>query len=73
MKEGITASVEQYISSYEEEIRKMDSKRPLPGWNYCGFFFLKESLAFTYERAQMFEEALIQYDELEALYLGMFL
>jgi trafficking protein particle complex subunit 10 len=41
LKETIAATVEQYISTYEDEIRKIDSKRLLPGWSYCGFFFLK--------------------------------
>jgi hypothetical protein len=41
MKEGVVSSIDQYITSYEEEIRKMDSRRLQPGWNYYGFFFLK--------------------------------
>jgi len=39
------------------------------------FFCVKEGLAFIYETFQMYEEALMQYDELEALfsaYEGMF-
>ena len=43
MKEGVVSSIDQYITSYEEEIRKMDSRRLQPGWNYYGFFFLKVS------------------------------
>lgn len=68
MKEGIISSAEQYLTIYEEEIRKMDSRRFLPGWSYLDFFFLKESLALIYERAQLYEDALMQYLELEVLF-----
>lgn len=31
----------KYVNNYEEEIRKMDSKRREQGWNYCHFFLIK--------------------------------
>ncbi|EGC37898.1 hypothetical protein DICPUDRAFT_86772 [Dictyostelium purpureum] len=68
MKEGIIASAEQYLTTYEDEIRKMDAKRNLPGWSYQNFFFIKEGLALIYERAQLYEDALMQYFELEVLF-----
>eukprot|EP01133_Synstelium_polycarpum_P015260 gene15260-18066_t len=68
MKEGIISSAEQYLTSYEEEIRRLDAKRTLPGWSYLSFFFLKESLALIYERAHLYEDALLQYFELEVLF-----
>ncbi|KYR02113.1 trappc10-1 [Tieghemostelium lacteum] len=68
MKEGIISSAEQYLTCYEDEIRKLDAKRILPGWSFLNFFFVKESLAFIYERAQLYEDALMQYYELEVLF-----
>lgn len=38
----------------------------MPGWNFCTFFILKESLATSFEGVNLFEDALLQYDELEA-------
>lgn len=68
MKEGIISSAEQYLTTYEDEIRKMDAKRTTPGWSYQNFFFIKEGLALIYERAQLYEDALMQYFELEVLF-----
>eukprot|EP01112_Ceratiomyxa_fruticulosa_P000641 TRINITY_DN1057_c0_g4_i1.p1 TRINITY_DN1057_c0_g4~~TRINITY_DN1057_c0_g4_i1.p1 ORF type:complete len:1237 (+),score=216.75 TRINITY_DN1057_c0_g4_i1:464-4174(+) len=70
MKEGISATVEQYISAYDEEIRKVEARRTnaQQGWSYSNYFFLRESLAFVLERAHMFDDALYQYFELEKMY-----
>lgn len=41
LKESLINGFEQIINNYEDEIRKVDSRRLLPGWNYCNFFLLK--------------------------------
>ncbi|KAF9291883.1 hypothetical protein BGZ68_001437 [Mortierella alpina] len=66
MKEGIVASFDQNVLTFEEDIRRLDSQRQMPGWNYCTFFILKEGLTNAYEMMNLHEEALRQYDELEA-------
>ncbi|KAG5519905.1 hypothetical protein PMAC_000182 [Pneumocystis sp. 'macacae'] len=66
MKEGILTSFNNRIAQYEEDIKKMDSQRTLPGWNYCTFFILKEGLAQSFEHMSLIEDSLIQYDELES-------
>ncbi|KAG0056417.1 hypothetical protein BGZ83_005132 [Gryganskiella cystojenkinii] len=66
MKEGIVSSFDQNVLTFEEDIRRLDSQRQMPGWNYCTFFILKESLTNAYEMMNLHEEALRQYDELEA-------
>ncbi|CAI2180057.1 6002_t:CDS:2 [Funneliformis geosporum] len=66
IKEGILCSFDQHVITYEEEIKKFDSQRSIVGWNYCRSFILKERLALTFEIMNLFEEALVQYDELEA-------
>ncbi|KAK9718790.1 hypothetical protein K7432_005264 [Basidiobolus ranarum] len=66
VKDGIITSFEYHVAQYEEHIRRMDSQRQMPGWNYCTFFLMKESLAQSYEMMNLFDQALKQYDELEA-------
>ncbi|GBC05869.1 hypothetical protein RclHR1_06490004 [Rhizophagus clarus] len=66
IKEGILSSFDQFFKQYEEDIRRLDSQRSMIGWNYCTFFILKEGLALTFEVMNIFEDALVQYDELEA-------
>ncbi|KAF9168897.1 hypothetical protein BGX20_011082 [Mortierella sp. AD010] len=65
-KEGILTSFDQNVMTFEEDIRRLDSQRQMPGWNYCTFFILKEGLTNAYEMMNLHEEALMQYDELEA-------
>ena len=67
LKESIVNSFEYFISHYEEEIRKLDSTRMYPGWNYCHFFLMKEGLAFTYEQVNLCNDSLKQYLELDAV------
>ena len=71
IKEGVLQSFDSRVLQYEEDIRKMDAQRTLPGWNYCTFFILKEGLAQSFEHMLLLEDALIQYDELEASFFQM--
>lgn len=71
IKEGLLSSFDSRVQQYEEDIRKMDAQRTLPGWNYCTFFILKEGLAQSFEHMFLLEDALIQYDELEASFFQM--
>ncbi|CAO3675315.1 unnamed protein product [Umbelopsis vinacea] len=66
MKDGIITSFDAQVQQYQDDTRRLDLQRQMPGWNYCTFFILKEGLAHTFETMSLYEEALIQYDELEA-------
>ncbi|GAA5847602.1 hypothetical protein JCM3766R1_000806 [Sporobolomyces carnicolor] len=66
LKEGIISTFDSNVTLYEENVRKADSQRQLEGWHFLPFFLQKESLAESFEAMTLFEEALIQYDELEA-------
>ncbi|CAG8511571.1 6476_t:CDS:10, partial [Ambispora leptoticha] len=66
IKEGILNSFDQHVMQYEDDIRRLDAQRTIPGWNYCTFFILKEGLAQSFEIMNLYEDALLQYDELEA-------
>ncbi|KAJ1339770.1 hypothetical protein BSLG_005676 [Batrachochytrium salamandrivorans] len=69
IKESLMSAMIQQISQLEEDTRRFEQKqRLMPGWNYCQYFILKESIAFTYELAKFYEEALLHYDELEATF-----
>lgn len=72
LKESVITSFTQLVISLEEEIRKMDLQRIQPGWNFCSFFLVKESLALVYETIGLFDEALLQYDELETIYFQIY-
>lgn len=71
IKDGVLQSFDSRVLQYEEDIRKMDAQRNLPGWNYCTFFILKEGLALSFEHMLLLEDALIQYDELEASFFQL--
>ncbi|KAI9097282.1 hypothetical protein DFS34DRAFT_621113 [Phlyctochytrium arcticum] len=66
IKEGVTSSLNQQVLQYDEDTRRLDSQRLMPGWNYCQYFIMKEGLAYTFEIMNLFDESLLQYDELEA-------
>lgn len=53
---------------FEEIIRENREKRNNPSWNYCQYFQLQEELAFVLEMLGLHDEALVQYDELDALF-----
>ncbi|XP_054271357.1 trafficking protein particle complex subunit 10-like [Macrosteles quadrilineatus] len=53
---------------FEEIVREQREKRNQPGWSFCQYFLLQEELAFVLEMLGVYEEALVQYDELDALF-----
>lgn len=67
--ECIRNTLDRRVQFYEEEIRKLSEQRFMPIWNFCNFFILKESLAFMFEMAHLYEDSLREYDELELCYL----
>ncbi|RXW22699.1 hypothetical protein EST38_g3139 [Candolleomyces aberdarensis] len=68
-KEGISNAFSNAIAVRREEVRRSEGQQNMPGWNFCTFFVLKESLATSYEGVNLFEDALYQYEELESLFL----
>uniref|UniRef100_A0A7N0V8S3 Trafficking protein particle complex II-specific subunit 130 homolog n=2 Tax=Kalanchoe fedtschenkoi TaxID=63787 RepID=A0A7N0V8S3_KALFE len=67
--ESIRNTLDRRVQFYEDEIRKLSEQRFMPVWNFCNFFILKESLAFMFEMAQLHDDSLREYDELELCYL----
>ncbi|EKM55480.1 uncharacterized protein PHACADRAFT_143869 [Phanerochaete carnosa HHB-10118-sp] len=68
VKEGILSAFDSAITQREEEVRRSEGQRQMPGWNFCTYFILKESLASSFEGMNLHEEALLVYDELEVLF-----
>jgi hypothetical protein len=60
----ILSSFDLRVSQYEEDIKENETRRSLPGWNFCTFFMLKEGLARGFESVGLVEDALVGYDEL---------
>lgn len=56
------------INKYEELIRANREMRTQDGWCFIKYFLLQEELAFVLEMLGLFSEALIQYDELDAMF-----
>lgn len=56
------------LSRFEEIIREQRERRNQTSWNFCRYFLLQEELAFVLEMLGIYDEALVQYDELDALF-----
>ncbi|KAI0647217.1 trafficking protein particle complex subunit 10 [Trametes meyenii] len=68
IKEGVLSAFDVALTQREEEVRRSEGQRQMPGWNFCTFFILKESVAGSLEGMNLHEEALQQYYELEATF-----
>ena len=40
-KDGLISAFDQAVSLREEEIKRSELQRTMPGWNFCTFFLLK--------------------------------
>ncbi|XP_030375969.1 trafficking protein particle complex subunit 10 [Scaptodrosophila lebanonensis] len=61
-------SYNRNIAQYQELIRSKREKRNHDGWDFRQYFFMQEDLALVYEKLELPTEALIQYDELDAMF-----
>ncbi|KAK6641251.1 hypothetical protein RUM44_012960 [Polyplax serrata] len=61
-------SYSKTLSRFEETVRKNRECRPLPTWSFCNYFLMQEEMALVLEMLGLYEEALVQYDELDALF-----
>ncbi|KAF8578950.1 hypothetical protein K439DRAFT_1360730 [Ramaria rubella] len=69
MKEGIMSAFDSAVMQRSEEVKKSESQRQMPGWNFCTFFILKESLASSFMGMSLTDDAILTYSELEASFL----
>ncbi|TIA87478.1 hypothetical protein E3P99_03135 [Wallemia hederae] len=68
LKEAITSGFQTNMDSRIGDVDKSANQSSLPGWNFCTFFILKESLALSYIGINLFQEAQLVYDQLENLF-----
>lgn len=68
MRVLILSAYTKTLSAFEEAIRANRECRPQPAWSYCSYFAMQEELALVYEMLGLHDEALVQYDELDALF-----
>ncbi|KAG6825950.1 hypothetical protein H0H92_001746 [Tricholoma furcatifolium] len=71
IKDGVLSAFDLAIAQREEEVRRSESQRQMPGWNFCTFFVLKESLASSFEGFNLCEDAYEQYEELESSFYNV--
>ncbi|KAI0709428.1 trafficking protein particle complex subunit 10 [Earliella scabrosa] len=68
VKEGVLSAFDASLTQREDEVKRSEGQRQMPGWNFCTFFILKESVASSLEGMNLYEDALQQYYELEATF-----
>ena len=49
-------------------MREQRERRQERGWSFNAYFLLQEELAFMFEMLGLYDDALVQYDELDALF-----
>ncbi|XP_049885562.1 trafficking protein particle complex subunit 10 [Pectinophora gossypiella] len=68
MRHLILVAYNKALIKFEEYTREQREKRNDPEWDFCKYFILQEQLAFVLEMLGLYDEALVQYDELDALF-----
>ncbi|KAG8739481.1 hypothetical protein FRC10_005577 [Ceratobasidium sp. 414] len=66
IKDSIVTTVDGRVAERMDDVRRTEAQRAVPGWNFCTFFVLKESIAESFEGMTLLDAALLQYSELEA-------
>lgn len=56
------------VGALERQIRRQRELRNSDDWDFFGFFLLQEQLALLYESLGLYGRALVQYNELDALF-----
>ncbi|ELU39468.1 TRAPPC10 domain-containing protein [Rhizoctonia solani AG-1 IA] len=65
IKDAIITTLDSRIADRIDDVRRTEAQRAVPGWNFCTFFVLKESIAESFEGMTLLDAALLQYSELE--------
>jgi hypothetical protein len=68
IRELMLQSFSKNLPQLEEAVRNMREKRQNADWTFSSYFILQEQLSFVYEMLEMHEDALIQYNELDAMF-----
>lgn len=68
LKQSLLVAFDSKINETEDSLRTMISTRSRNDWNFQEFFIQKAQLANQFEMMNLFEDGLIQYDELDAAF-----
>lgn len=71
VKDGALEAFSSRVDLYQEEVTKLEAKKHVLGWNFGKFFVMKEGLALAFEKMNLFEDALLLYDELEGAFIQL--
>lgn len=71
IRQFLIETIEKRIETLKKSIDVVRGEQNHPLWDYFGFFLLQEELALIYEYIGLFNQSLFQYDELDALFLGL--
>lgn len=64
----VLVSYARAVARLEDHVRQQRERRNEAGWNFMQYFKLQEELAQVLEMLGLYDEALVQYDELDALF-----
>ncbi len=65
IRDGVIAAFQHRCGLYDADIRRLDSYRGTPQFDFRQLFLVKESLALMFQMMQLPEKALLQYGKLE--------
>ncbi|XP_050312441.1 trafficking protein particle complex subunit 10 [Anthonomus grandis grandis] len=68
MRHLLLVSYAKAVTRLEDHVRQQRERRNDPGWSFLKYFMLQEELAQVLEMLGIPDEALVQYDELDALF-----
>lgn len=67
LRQLLLSSFNRHLGRFEDQVRSLRERRTEPLWSFTKYFLLHEELSFVFEMLGLYEEALIQYDEIDAL------
>ncbi|XP_042242319.1 trafficking protein particle complex subunit 10-like isoform X2 [Homarus americanus] len=68
MRHLLMVAYNRALNKFEESMRAERERRTEKSWSFCSYFLLQEELAQVFHLLALYDEALIQYDELDALF-----
>ncbi|XP_014773822.1 trafficking protein particle complex subunit 10 [Octopus bimaculoides] len=68
LRQLLLQSFNRHLSKYEENMRSLRERRNEQKWSFSEYFLVQEELAFMFEMLGVYDDSLLQYDELDALF-----
>lgn len=68
MRHLLMVAYNRALNRFEENMRAERERRIEKSWSFCHYFLLQEELAQVFTLLALHDEALVQYDELDALF-----